>query len=179
MRLAAAIILALSICSFTIAQDAPPEPQFGDVFFGLDAGKLVPLEKETAAIEGKGGGFMVATAKAFWEVPGAKSPVRFEANKPLEFVVRSPLANIGSDPSSVLYLRRMDSKKKTREIVYMTGHFSPIGGSSKTNLSAGILPLTFDRYGTGSIKITTAPLPPGEYALSMSYGQTLYCFGVD
>jgi hypothetical protein len=175
----AILTILCAVAQSPAAQETPPEPQFGDVFSRLDAGKLVSLEKETAAIEGKSGGFMVATAKAFWEIPGARSTVRFAANKPLEFVVRSPLANTAVDPSSVLYLRRMDSKKKTREIVYMTGHFSPIGGSSKTNLSEGILPLTFARYGTGSIKIVTAPLPPGEYALSVSYGQVLYCFGLD
>ena len=174
-------VALLTLCSFTVSftQDTQPEPDVGDAFFRLDAGKLVPLERETAAIEGKGGGFMVATAKAFWEVPGSRSPVRFEANKPLEFVVRSPLASGAEDPSAVLLLRKMDSKKKTREIIYMTGHFSPIGGSAKTNLSEGVLQVTFAHYGVQSFKITTTPLQPGEYALSVSYGQIFYCFGLD
>lgn len=179
MKWVAAAVFSLFACSLTLAQATPPEPDFGDVFFRLDAGKLVPLEKETAAIEGKGGGFMVATAKAFWEVPGPKSPIRFEANTPLEFVVRSALVGTATDPSTMYVLRRMDSKKKAREIVYMTGHYGPVGGSSRTNLSEGVLPVTFARYGAQSFELITGPLPPGEYALSVSYGQTLYCFGVD
>jgi hypothetical protein len=179
MRLLTVLACGALCYSLAFAQDAQPGPEFGDTFFRLDAGKLVPLEKESAAIEGKGGGFMVASAKAFWEVPGAKSSVRFGANKPLEFVVRSALASTSTDPSAVIFLRRMDSKKKTREIVYMTGHFSPIGGAAKTNLSEGVLPVNFTRYGNGSIKLTSGPLPAGEYALSVLYSQTFYCFRVD
>jgi hypothetical protein len=180
-KLQALAVAILIVCSLAVAlaQVSQYEPDFAGVFFRLDAGKLVPLEKETAAIKGKASGFIVTTAKALWEVPGAKSSTRFEANKPLEFVVRLPLANTSADPSALLFLRKMDSKKKVREIVYMTGHYSPVGGSGKTNLAEGVLPVEFARYGKESIKVVTGPLTPGEYALSVSYGQTLYCFGID
>ncbi len=176
LKLIAAFTLFSLVC---VAQEKQPEPEFDGVFFRLDAGKLVSLEQETATIQVKGGSFFVASAKAAWVIPGRKSPVRFPSSQPLEFVVRSPLVTTAVDPNTFFVLRRLDSKKKTREIVFMTGHFSPIGGSEKTNLSEGVLPVTFSRYGKSSYEITTAPLPPGEYALSASYGQTVYCFGTD
>jgi hypothetical protein len=73
----------------------------------------------------------------------------------------------------------MSSKKKSREIVFSSGHFSPFGGSMTTNLAQGSLPVTFTRYGGSSIKVTTAALPPGEYTLSRASALDVFCFGVD
>lgn len=165
--------------ALAFSQSAVIEPQFSEQFVALHGGAIVPLEHATATMHAGGGGFMVASSKAAYEIANAKSNVRFKSDEPLVFVVRSPAAQTSIDPSTQYMLRRLDSKKKTREIVIMTGRFSPFGGSTQTNLGAGQLPLTFARYGESSFKVSAGALPPGEYALSRAYGQELFCFGVD
>ncbi len=64
-------------------------------------------------------------------------------------------------------------------MVFMAGHFSPLGGSVKTDPLQGAMAVTFSRYGLGSLKVTTGPLPPGEYALGLIYPQGVFCFGID
>ena len=173
-------LVILALCAVAgVAQETLSEPEFADVFFRLDAGKLTPLERQTAAIQGKASGFIVMSTKAASEFPGTKSPVRFRSDQALDFVVQTPLAAAAVDPSTLYVLRKLNSKKKSRELVIMAGHFTPVGGSTKTNLSQGVLPVTFTRYGASSIKMSTGPLPPGEYAVSRLYLQTVFCFGVD
>jgi hypothetical protein len=173
-------LFIVMLCSFAgLAQEPLSEPEFANVFFRLDAGKLTPLERETAAIQGKASGFIVMSTKAVSEFPGAKSSVRFRTGESLDFVVRSPLASSTVDPSTLYVLRRLNGKKKNRELVIMAGHVTPIGGSTKTDLAQGVLPVAFARYGTTSIKMATGSLPPGEYAVSQIYAQTVFCFGVD
>ena len=111
--------------------------------------------------------------------PGEKSPVRFHRAPELVFIVRSSLAQTDTDPATLYVLRKLDPKKKTREIAFSTGHFTPFGGHATTNLNAGQIPISFARYGTSSYRITATNLAPGEYALSRIYGQDVYCFGVD
>lgn len=172
------ILAALLVAAATLTAQVP-EPEFANVFVAVDGSKLVQLERETATIKAGGGGFIVAGAKAAYEVPGSKSPVRFHSGQPLDFAVRTPLAGGAVDPGGMFILRHLESKKRGREAVFMNGHFSPIGGSTTTDLSRGSVPVTFSKYGEQSIKISAGPLPPGEYALSVSYGQSLFCFGVD
>jgi hypothetical protein len=175
-----ALLVILTLCSIGgVAQETLSEPEFADVFFRLDAGKLVSLERQTAAIQGKASGFIIMSTKAASEFPGTKSPVRFRSEQSLDFVVRSPLASSTVDPSTLYVLRKLNSKKKSRELVIMAGHVTPIGGSTKTDLAQGVLPVTFARYGASSMKMSTGTLPPGEYAVSRLYAQTVFCFGVD
>jgi hypothetical protein len=88
-----------------VAQVKLSEPEFANVFFRLDAGSLVPLERQTASIQGRATGFIVMSTKAASEFPGTKSPVRFRSDQPLDFVVRSPIASSTVDPSSVYVLQ--------------------------------------------------------------------------
>jgi hypothetical protein len=179
MRFFAALLIG-AVCSLAgVGQDTVPEPEFTNVFLRLDAGKLISLERQTASIHGKASGFIVMSTKAASEFSGAKSPVRFRSDQPLDFVVRSALASSTVDPSTLYVLRKLNSKKKSRELVIMAGHVTPIGGSTNTDLAQGVLPVTFARYGAASIKMTTGPLPSGEYAVSQIYAQTVFCFGVD
>ncbi len=176
------LILSAVLCAAALpvlSQSAVPEPQLPEAFFGLSDNRLVPLERETAAIHASGGGFIVAKSRAVYEIPGAKSPVRFHSGAPVVFLIRSALAQLSIDPSTQYMLRRLDSKKKDREIVFMTGHFSPVGSSSQTDFNAGQIAVSFARVGESSYQVTASSLPPGEYALSRSYGQDMFCFGVD
>jgi hypothetical protein len=162
-----------------VAKEVVTEPEFADVFFRLDAGKLVPLEHQTAYIHVESSGFIVMNTRTSYEIPGTKSPVRFRSDQPLDFVVRSLFAPSAVDPSTFYLLRRLDSKKKTRGLIVTVGHANPGGATVNNDPTQGALPVTFARYGDSSLKMTTAPLPPGEYALSRSYVLTLFCFGVD
>jgi hypothetical protein len=179
MKLLATLFFVTLWSLVGVAQETVSEPEFADVFFRLDAGNLVSLERQTASVQGKASGFIVMSMKAASEFPGPKSPVRFHAGQPIDFVVRTFLASSTVDPNTLYVLRKLDSKKKTRELVFMAGHITPVGGSSKTNLAQGGLPVEFARYGASSFKMTTGPLQPGEYAVSLLYAQTVFCFGVD
>jgi hypothetical protein len=157
------------------------EPEFSDVFFRLDtAGKLIPLERQTATIQGKASGFIVMNMKSLFEILGGQSPVRFHTGETLDFVVRSFVVTTAVDPNTVYALHRLDKKKNKREMIVMTGHASPGGASMNTNPVQGVLHVEFSRYGKSSLKITAGALAPGEYALSPhAYAQTIFCFGVD
>jgi hypothetical protein len=174
-------VLAICLTAVVSSAQAPvKEPEFADTFAALSAsGDLIPLEHGTATIHAGGGGFVVASSKAAYEISGEKSPVRFNRAPELVFIVRSPVAKTDTDPAALYVLRKLDPKKKTREIAFSTGHFTPFGGHATTNLNAGQIPISFAHYGLTSYRITAANLAPGEYALSRVYGQDVYCFGVD
>jgi hypothetical protein len=155
------------------------EPDTSEVFYRLDSGKLISLERQTAVIHSKTSGFIVMSMKTVTEFRGGKSPVRFPSGEPMDFVVRSVLGASGVDQNTFYCLRHLDEKKKTRELLTMVGHASPMGASAQMNVDQGVLPVEFGKYGSGSIKLHTEPLPSGEYAVSRIYGQTVFCFGVD
>jgi len=157
------------------------EPQFTDTFYRLDAaGKLIPLERQTATIEAKASGFIVMNMKSLFEIPGGQSPLRFRTAETLEFVVRSFVATAAVDPNTLYSLHKLDKKKNKREMVVLTGHASPVEASINTNPVQGVLAVEFSHYGKSSLKISAGTLPPGEYALSPhAFAQTIFCFGVD
>jgi hypothetical protein len=155
------------------------EPEFNDVFAGLEAGKLITLERQTPIIQVKSSGFISVNMKTSSEIPGTKSPVRFSSGQPLDFVVRSMFASTpGIDPSTFYTLHRLDIKKKTRGLTMTTVHASVLGATANTDPQAA-LPVTFSKYGASSIKVAAGLLPPGEYALKSIYSQSVFCFGVD
>jgi hypothetical protein len=56
-----------------IASDQPvSEPEFSDVFYKLSAGKLIPLERQTATMHGQAHGFIVMSMKTASEFPGSR-----------------------------------------------------------------------------------------------------------
>jgi hypothetical protein len=176
-------IAILFFIALGASAQTPPEPDIFDIFYALpkdDSAKLVPLERQQITVHSKASGFMVVGMKASSEIAGGQSPVRFKAGEQLEFIVRSPFAAAAVDPNTFYGLRSLHAKKNKREIVFMTGHASPVGGSTKTDLSEGSLPVEFSKYGASSYKLTTPPLKPGEYALGRAtMPQTVFCFGVD
>ena len=155
-----------------------PEPEMADIFYRLDGNKLVPLERQAAAIHGGAHGFIVMGMKTSSEFPGAKSPVRFSGGH-IDFVVRSVIPLTAIDPNTIYCLRKLNPKKKTRELVIMSGHASPVGASTTMTPAQGILPVEFSRYGNSSLKMTTGELAPGEYAVGKPYGPAVFCFGID
>ena len=132
------------------------EPEFEGVFFRLVAGSLVPLERQPVPVTRS----IIANAIAgAYSVAGGRSPVRFPANVPIEFVVRAPSAT--ADPTNVYHLRKLAGKKNKREA------------------TTTFVPLQFARYGSSSYKVSTTGLPPGEYAIRRQGAQSAFCFGVD
>lgn len=166
----------ISLCT---AQPAAREPEFADVFFRLESGQLIALERQPITMKGGGHGFIIVNVKLTARFPGGKSTVRFKAGEPLDFVVRSPLAAGAADPAMFYILRKLDAKKDHRELTITGGRFSPLGGSTSTNFQEGTVPVSFSRYGNGSYQVSTPGLPAGEYALGSIYPQVLFAFGVD
>jgi len=150
---------------------AQTEPEFGDVFYGLDAGRLVTLERQKVSTHVR---VSVLSAKGALEFPGATSPIRFQSGHTLDFIVRS--SDSKSDPVALYHLRRLESKKKSREAELL--HANLLGASTARS-EQGLMPVEFSRYGESSLKMTAAPLAPGEYAVGRAHGETAFCFGVD
>ncbi len=172
------LLIALALTGSLGAQT--PEPEYNDVFYRLENGKLLPLERQAPrGIKGSAHSFLVViTVKGYAVLQGGRSPVRFHAGEPLEFIVHSQLQSIlGTDPATMYVLRRLNSHRKTRDIELSSGHASLIGAATM-GVPAETLPLDFVRYGEGSFRVSAGNLPPGEYALGRTYG-TVYCFGVD
>jgi hypothetical protein len=173
------LLMTLSTPAQTANPDSVSEPEFADVFYRLDAGKLMPLERQDTGTPHVSVGLSM---KGTTELPGGKSPVRFHAGERLEFIVRSGLSAT-QDPATVYHLRALNIKKNKRELLILTTKATFFhGATAKTGAALGELPLEFTRYGAVSIKVTTAPLPPGEYAVGTNAGlpgQAVFCFGVD
>jgi hypothetical protein len=155
-----------------------PEPEFADVFYRLEAGALVPLERQTLRYKGEVSGLIVVNVRSVSEIPGGKSSVRFKVGQ-LDFIVRTALAPSAFNPNSVYCLRKMNATKRRRELVTMVGYASPVGGENTLNLAGGALPVNFSNYGSSSLKMTTEELPAGEYTLGRTYGPAVFYFGVD
>jgi hypothetical protein len=121
---------------------------------------------------------LVMGTKTAAEFFGARSPVRFRSGR-LGFVVRSEIPVNAIDPNAIYCLRRLNPRKKSRELLIMSGHASPVGTSTSTTPAQGMLPVEFSRCGESSLKITTGELGPGEYAVGKPYGPAVFCFGAD
>src|SRR5260370_34759688 len=76
--------------SFADEQRKIPEPATPDVFYRLNSGALLPLERQVAVARGKVSGVFVKTTKGRLEFAGARSPIRFTSRPLLEFVVLPP-----------------------------------------------------------------------------------------
>ena len=173
------LLLALLIATVLMTETNTPviEPDSTDVFFALDAGKLVPLERSRGNMQTHAKGYIVYVTKVSTDFPGGKSPVRFHSGSSVDFVVRS--ANVSVDPGSLYFLRQLDAKKNKREIVTTTGHATPVGAFLKSDIGRGTLPVEYSRYGDNSFMLHVESLPPGEYAVSRGFGVVAFCFGVD
>jgi hypothetical protein len=161
------------------ARAAVAEPEYVGVFFRLDAGRLIPLERQEISTRVRTTGILMAyNMTSVSEFDGAKSPVRF-GGVPLEFVVRTSPILLRTDPQSEYHLRFLATKKKVRQMIGLVSRISPLGASVDTR-GQGLIPVTFERYGSSSMKLKVGSLPPGEYALTTTLNPlTVFCFGVN
>jgi hypothetical protein len=133
-----------------------------------------PLERQRLEFKTKAS--YLGSAKAGMEVAGARSPVRFAAGQPLEFIVR--VASQDSDPQSTITLYTMIRKKNARYLQYASGKFGFGSGGVTSTQNRQAVPFDARRYGTQFFRLApVAPLPPGEYMLTM--GVDGFLFGID
>jgi hypothetical protein len=147
---------------------APAEPEnLGMVYLQDASGALQPLERNQG-IQRSGGSGALSRRQGgvYWEMAGAKSPVRLKSGQKMLFVVR--LAN-GIDPAtfSLFPLETRQDKRRTRS--------DP--GSRIAPLQWA---LTITNVGEVSYGLTPVNrLPAGEYAFSAANSNDAYCFAVD
>ena len=91
------LTLACFLITASLAALAQQEPEYVNQFFLLDSasGKLMPLERQNAAMKSKAKGLGYGGASTFYQIKGPKSKVRFKAGQNLEFVVRGYSPQIG------------------------------------------------------------------------------------
>lgn len=160
---------------------AQQESRYGHQFFFLDSstGKLMPLERTSAAMKSKTKGLAYGTASTFYQLEGERSHIRFKSGQQIEFVVHgfSPRG----DPTMMYTLSRLKVKKNNRRLVLReVGALGDAFGGAPSGSDEALLPLSAVRYGRDSMRIVPAqPLEPGEYALSSVTGGQFFCFGVD
>jgi len=147
------------------AARAPAEPaNIGVVYLQDESGALWPLERNQG-IQRTGGRSREAGV-AYWEMAGAKSPVRLKSGQKMLFVVR--LAN-GIDPAtfSLFPLDTRQGERRTRS--------DPRNRSTPLQAALNIMNVGEVSYGLTPVN----PLPPGEYAFSATNSNDAYCFAVD
>lgn len=130
-RAATGVLIGLPWAVFgLLAQTtAPEEPQEPNVVFALQAGRLVPLERQVVPIHHDSiGAYGVSETDAYAVLQGRYSPVRFSQADNVALVVRSPLVALtGADPDTIYVLRKTTSsgegiiggRHKTRRKVHI------------------------------------------------------------
>jgi hypothetical protein len=78
-------LLTLLLCADPVPRPAEPAEIGAIHYFDAATNKLQPLEYRRGVTGNRQSGF---TNREILEVPGIKSPVRFKAGTPLEFIVR-------------------------------------------------------------------------------------------
>src|SRR4051794_12931978 len=111
------LFLMLVVAGTCFAQSANPEPDIADIFYVLDGTKLTLLERQSVTFHGSAHGFIVMSMKSSSEFAGGRSPVRLKGGQPLEFIVRTIIPPTAVDPGTIYCLRKLNVKKKTRELV--------------------------------------------------------------
>jgi len=150
-----AIVLLLSISAWAQKYDGPRPPK-KDVIYLVHADNLVPTETGEAKEEGK-------KNDPVYTFAGASSPARTPLAEPI-FILDSETIR----PDSV-ELYRMDVKSGHREV--------KVSGGSRRNGKA--LRLSVTKLDRGLYKLEASEtLDPGEYALSPTGGNHVFCFEV-
>ena len=191
----ALLAVAASVCPSVVrafGQDSKPaiqeprrepqqEPQYeSQIEVVKPDGGLAPLEQQKLLAQGKHVGLLgVSQYSAAYTVPNSGSPLRVESSP--HFVVKVPASAANLDPATLMFLKPFEVGKDKR-MLSMGKNTSFLGVANKEHdAKQDSIPLTFKRYGTGSLEITPAqPLAPGEYVIEVpNLGMMGFCFGVD
>lgn len=158
---------------------APPAatgPEYVGIFEARVGGVTRPLERQRLEMKAKAN--YLGSAKVGMEVAGARSPVRFAAGQPLEFILR--VDSQDSDPQAAITLYAMIRKKNARYLQSARGNFGFGSGGVTSTQNRQAIPFDARRHGTQFFRIAPlTPLPPGEYMLSSTSGTDGFLFGID
>ena len=133
-----------------------PRPPKKDVIYLVHADNLVPTETADAKDDSK-------KDEAVYSVPGANSPARTPVAEPI-FLIQSEKVS-----AEGLELYRFDVKNGRREITL----------SSKRRSGPKALHLSVTRLDRGLYRVEAAePLENGEYVLSPSGSNQVFCFAI-
>jgi hypothetical protein len=186
-----AVLSMLAAVFFTGAAFAqtPQIPDFKNTPMILKAdGSLDKLEKQTSEMKSKNNGSYFSYAgnnsqstSEFIEILDSKSPVKVSTKA--QFIIK--LADAETDPETAIYLTKVTSKKKTREIYTKKGGVMGFGVGK--SVKGDYIKLNFEKVQPGVYKITPAELAPGtEYGFvpvsnssSGGGGTVVYLFGTN
>ncbi|MBS1835256.1 MAG: hypothetical protein JST65_21225, partial [Acidobacteria bacterium] len=83
----------------------------------------------------------------------------------------------GTDPRAFVQFVNLESKGKIRS--FAAASTGPFGGDTKDLLTRGLIPFGVSKYATSSYVLELGPsLAPGEYSLSTTTSNTVFCFGI-
>lgn len=189
LALSAVVASTTGSARHSMQADSPPEPAYIWEFHYLDANKkIVMLEKlqpETKTSSMWKAMVPGTKANVTTHIKGKASPVRFPAAAVPSFIVRGFPATAGMNPADIVSLVKLKTSKNSRDWVLASTSRNPynigaIVNPKITTPDKASLPLTFEPFGTQSLKVTVGqPLTAGEYMLSAKMTQFVFCFGVD
>lgn len=159
----AAAFALLFVAAVLPQQEKVVEPENLSTFYYLrPSGQLVELERQTPE-QGRKGVNVLLT------VGGEKSPVRFSAADPMQFVVR--VTEDFQKATATIQLFRFEPQNGNRQLIVRRSALA----SNKASLK-----VMTEKYGDSSLKVVPAQkLEPGEYCLSRTTIPQGYCFGFD
>lgn len=147
---------ALVVAALLQAQSSLPSPEKTDVPYLIHATSLIETEQSEAKEEERKDDFL-------YVVPGAGSSVKTPLAGP-EFLLRTE----NLDPNEI-QLYRLESKNGRRELLFR----------KKKKILAEPLHVSVFPVQEGLVKIRVdESLPPGEYSLTPSGSNAVFCFAV-
>lgn len=161
--LSAAAFALLFATAGLAQQEKAIEPENLSVFYYLrPSGQLVELERQTPEQGRKG-------VNVLFTIGSEKSPVRFSAADPVQFVVR--VTEDFQKATATIQLFRFAPQNGNRQVIVRRSDLA----SNKASLK-----VTTEKYGDSSLKVSPAQkLEPGEYCISRTTIAQGYCFGLD
>jgi hypothetical protein len=181
-KIALGLLTALGF--FGAAQAAEP-PQYNGVFEAHDprTGAYSELERAAPTLHTRMRAFGFGGGSATEDIPGPRSPIRFRAGTPIEFIVRETSRE--NDPNTIIQFVSLTSEANDRYFeMYNAG---ALGGMKNTSAKSAV-GFSANNYKDAYFKVVPSqPLPPGEYALTITGSPAVmtngmppaYCFGVD
>ncbi len=184
-RLTIICLLCIFLMTFAFVPTAncqrQPEPEYIDTYFMLEskAGKLLTLEKQVIQVFSKSKGKLFSSKGQYgYQIPGDRSPVRFEEGKPIEIVVRAATRDV--DPLTFIVFWALKPGEGVRVIETNTikGGF---GGVKQSGTGVENVAFEAVKYGQSSFLFRpVSKLLPGEYVVFTSKkSDQVFCFGID
>jgi hypothetical protein len=162
-----------------------PDPPFLNHVYNWQADSLLALEQIEAHMKSKTKVLGFGGSEAGYTMEGERSPFRIKAGDNLRFAIKNGVTMMG-DPSMMIRLYRLDSKKGGREAIVSSqgGPYTQKKNTASNEISFNVQKSANDVY----IILPVSRLSPGEYGFmnvllmkgsgtSVSY--IFFAFGVD